>query len=345
MVFGQPNTEVTRFLILFFFIFSQIYQAGVCHWAVWAWDDWYRPCGCGSEWCGDFQGQLLLLSEYSSDTLPPADLCFLLRLSLHILLLRSLTLHHPLGKPSQVSLLSVNRWVLWFRRMRVCGNLQTFISAATKRHWHSALTTSNNKYADCWNVALLWIHQWSGWTGQHCVNEPQPTHFPIGFEAFSQWKYPHKPSFLFVYRQRVFHNSILEPSIISVALPVNHPSEKSPQSQSPFWYIRMNKIQNNKQCALLLRELLSSFPIRPRDAQCERSIHCRTSRGSCGRKRIADRICACTASPSSDLWTETSASLHPLGHTMGLLLPLCSEEVNSVSEDKRFPRRQGSRQG
>lgn len=48
----------------------------------------------------------------------------------------------------------------------------------------------------CWLLecpfALLWIHHWSGRAGQHCVNEPQPTQSPIGFRAFSQWKYPCK---------------------------------------------------------------------------------------------------------------------------------------------------------
>lgn len=56
---------------------------------------------------------------------------------------------------------------------------------------------------------------------------------------------------------------------------------------------------------------------------------------------FADRICASTASPSSDLSTETSASLHPLRHTMGPLRLQLTEEVNPVSEDTRFPWRRG----
>lgn len=96
----------------------------------------------------------------------------------------------PLGKPSQVCQLSVNRCVLWFRGMRVCGNLQTCIWAATKHHCHTALAASKNKYGNCWNVPLLWIHHWSGRASQHCVNGPRPTQSPIGLRAFSLWKYP-----------------------------------------------------------------------------------------------------------------------------------------------------------
>lgn len=128
----------------------------MCHWAVCTWQDRYCPSGCGSERYGDVKGELLILSEYSPDIYPPTDPRFLLWLSLHILLLlRSLVPCSPLGKPSQVCQLSVNRCVLWFWGMRICGNLQTFICIATKHHCHSALAASKNKYVDCWNVPLL----------------------------------------------------------------------------------------------------------------------------------------------------------------------------------------------
>lgn len=109
-------------------------------------------------------------------------------LSLRILLLLLLLLHSlvpcsPLGEPSQVCQLSVNRCALWCRGMRVCGNLQTFIRAATKQHCHSLLVASKNKYGDCWNVPLVWIHHWVRQASQHCVNWPQPTQSPIGLRA------------------------------------------------------------------------------------------------------------------------------------------------------------------
>lgn len=102
-------------------------------------------------------------------------------LLLLLLLLCSLVPRSPLGKPSQACQLSVNRCVLWFWGMRVCGNLQTFIWAAAKHQCHSAPAASKNKYGDCWNVPSLWIHLWSAPDSQHCVNGPRPTQSPFGF--------------------------------------------------------------------------------------------------------------------------------------------------------------------
>lgn len=48
----------------------------MCHWAVWTWQDRYCSSRCGSEWDGDIQGDIFILSEYSSHIHPPSDLCF-----------------------------------------------------------------------------------------------------------------------------------------------------------------------------------------------------------------------------------------------------------------------------
>lgn len=42
-------------------------QAGLHHWALCRRQDRHCPSGCGSEWDGDIEGELLLLSECSPD--------------------------------------------------------------------------------------------------------------------------------------------------------------------------------------------------------------------------------------------------------------------------------------
>lgn len=120
-----------------------IHQTGLCHVVVYRRKDRYCPSGCESERYGNIEGELLILSEYSTDIYPPTDLRSPLFLSLHIVPC------FPLGKSSQLCQLNVNRCVLRVWGMQVCGNLQTFICTATKHHCHSRLAASKNKYADC----------------------------------------------------------------------------------------------------------------------------------------------------------------------------------------------------
>lgn len=208
----------------------------MCHWAVCIWQDWYCPSGCGSEWDRDVKGELLILSEYSPGIYSPADLCFLFRPSTFFFFYTLLFL-----VPHWESLPKCVSWVLAdaFYDSEECKCVEIFKRSSELHHCHSALAASKNKYGDCWNVPLLWIHHWSGRASQHCVNGPRPTQSPIGFRVFIQWKCTCKPFVSSVYRQRVFHKSVLERSIIGAALPMSHPTEKSPWSWSPSWYMRI----------------------------------------------------------------------------------------------------------
>lgn len=201
-------------------------QAGVHHRVLCIQQDRHCPSGCGSEWDRDIEGELLILSECSPD--------------IHIhwtVVFASLPQHShscalplvscsPLGKSSQVCQLSVNRCVLWVRGMWVCGNLQTLIWAANKHHCQSELTASKNKYVNCWTSLCSEFIIGRVELASIVLMDLNPHSFPLDLEHSVSGNTQVLSLFHFILNKEIFHNSLLEQSIISAALPLNYPTEK-----------------------------------------------------------------------------------------------------------------------
>lgn len=62
-------------------------QAGLHHWVLCRWQERHCPSGCGSEWDGNIEGELLLLSECSPDIRFHRNVFFFSSRSLRILFL------------------------------------------------------------------------------------------------------------------------------------------------------------------------------------------------------------------------------------------------------------------
>lgn len=178
-------------------------QAGLHHWVLCIWQDRYCPSGCGSEWDGDVEGELLILSECSPDIRFHWNVVFLsLPPHSHSSAL-PLVSCSPLGKSSQVCQLSVNRCVLWVWEMQVCGNLQTLIWTANKHHCHSEFAASKNKYGVCWTSLCSEFIIGRVKLASIVLMNPHPHSFPSDVEHSVGGNTQVWPLFHFICRQRV----------------------------------------------------------------------------------------------------------------------------------------------
>lgn len=217
-------------------------------------------------------------------------------LSLHIFLfLRSLLPCSPLGKPPQVCQLSDNRCVLWFWGMRVCGNLQTLqlsaivILQSLPEKTNMAIVGMSlcSEFITCWvkpaSIVLMDLN---------------PHSLPLDSASGNTHV---SPLFLFVCRQRVFHNSIgaayhfsgtVERLCLWVIPQRNHPDlEASLDTQgwrkSRTTNIMLGCYEDSSLPSLSNTEMISARGFFTAGEERENSF--------------GDRIFASTASPSSNL--------------------------------------------
>lgn len=162
-------------------------QAGLHYWVLCIRQDRYGPSGCGSEWDGDIEGELLILSESSPDIRFHRNV-FFLSLPPHSLLSRLFFVPHWESHPKCVS------WVLTdaFYESEKCKCVGIFKRSSGLQTSTIVILSSLPAKTNMVFVERPFAQNSSlaGRAGQHCVNEPQPTQSPIGLRAFSQWKYP-----------------------------------------------------------------------------------------------------------------------------------------------------------
>lgn len=206
----------------------------------------------------------------------------------------------PLGKSSQVCQLSVNRCVLWVREMQVCGNLQTLIWAANKRHCHSELAASKNKYGVWWASLCSKFIIGRVKLASIVLMNPNPHSFPSDLHNSVSGNTQVWPLFHFICRQRVF--SSFTPGVFyhfsCSASELSHWEITSILRLFLTYRDEYNPGQQTLHHAVVGTPLCIPYP----RLRCSIYESC-TKGEAVGERRcsFADRIFASTASPSSDL--------------------------------------------